>query len=354
MLATSRVRLITAAVASTSAASLSPPLQRPSAAPISTARVLPNSSMFRQVRQASASSTMSTTMTSATTAPSKYTIEERGALFSPDYRCYFKGPEGYISPWHDIPMYADPAKKTFNMFVEIARWNNAKMEVGVKEPLNPIKQDIKKGVPRFVDHCFPHHGYIWNYGAIPQTWEDPAHIDSDTNAKGDNDPIDVCEIGSKIHTRGSVLEVKILGALAMVDEGETDWKLIAIDVTDPLADKLNDIDDVEKYMPGLLRATVEWFRIYKIPAGKPPNQFAFNGQFKNREYALRVIAETNEFWKILMKKTDSDYALKCCSVEASDHFTEQSVLAEIVAASAKPAPPLPIPASADVWHYVSE
>ena len=24
---------------------------------------------------------------------------------------------------------------------------------------------------RFVANCFPHHGYIWNYGAIPQTWE---------------------------------------------------------------------------------------------------------------------------------------------------------------------------------------
>ena len=35
-------------------------------------------------------------------------------------------------------------------------------------PLNPIVQDEKKGKPRFVHNCFPHHGYIWNYGAIPQ------------------------------------------------------------------------------------------------------------------------------------------------------------------------------------------
>ena len=26
-------------------------------------------------------------------------------------------------------------------------------------------------IDRFVANCFPHHGYIWNYGAIPQTWE---------------------------------------------------------------------------------------------------------------------------------------------------------------------------------------
>lgn len=31
-----------------------------------------------------------------------------------------------------------------------------------------------------------------------QTWEDPAHKDGDTGCGGDNDPIDVCEIGSKV------------------------------------------------------------------------------------------------------------------------------------------------------------
>jgi len=36
------------------------------------------------------------------------------------------------------------------------------------EKLNPIKQDIKKGKVRFVNNCFPYHGYIWNYGAFPQ------------------------------------------------------------------------------------------------------------------------------------------------------------------------------------------
>jgi inorganic pyrophosphatase len=41
-------------------------------------------------------------------------------------------------------------------------------------------------------------------------------------------------------------------------------KVIVIDAKDPLAPKLNDIEDVEKYLPGLLRATNEWFRIYKV------------------------------------------------------------------------------------------
>jgi Inorganic pyrophosphatase len=54
---------------------------------------------------------------------------------------------------------------------------------------------VKKGKLRFSANCFPHKGYIWNYGAIPQTWEDPDHVDPDTKCKGDGDPIDVIEIG---------------------------------------------------------------------------------------------------------------------------------------------------------------
>jgi hypothetical protein len=46
---------------------------------------------------------------------------------------FLEGPDGkVISPWHDIPLYADPASKVFNMVVEIPRWTNAKMEVKLK------------------------------------------------------------------------------------------------------------------------------------------------------------------------------------------------------------------------------
>ena len=39
-------------------------------------------------------------------------------------------------------------------------------------------------------------------------------------------------------------------------QGETDWKVMAIDVTDPLAENLNDIQDVDKVMPGFLKVCV--------------------------------------------------------------------------------------------------
>lgn len=110
------------------------------------------------------------------------------------------------------------------------------------------------------------------------------------------------EIGERVAYTGQVKQVKVLGLMALLDEGETDWKIIAIDINDPLASKLNDIQDVETYCPGLLKATNEWFRIYKIPDGKPENNFAFKGQAKDRAYAMKVIEETNHAWLRLIKK----------------------------------------------------
>jgi inorganic pyrophosphatase len=55
------------------------------------------------------------------------------------------------------------------------------LQVSKELPYNPILQDSKKGKARFVHNCFPHKGYIWNYGCIPQTWEHPEVQDSHTS-----------------------------------------------------------------------------------------------------------------------------------------------------------------------------
>ena len=64
----------------------------------------------------------------------------------------------------------------------------------------------------------------------------------------------------RVAERGDVLEVKVLGLLAMIDDGETDWKMMVVDVNDPQAADLNNLEDVERLMPGFLAATRDWFR----------------------------------------------------------------------------------------------
>ena len=39
----------------------------------------------------------------------------------------------------------------------------------------------------------------------PQTWENPHSTDQATGCKGDNDPVDVCELGSKVRPLTAIL-----------------------------------------------------------------------------------------------------------------------------------------------------
>jgi inorganic pyrophosphatase len=224
------------------------------------------------------------------------TTTSAGEEGTTDYRLFFVKDGQKISPWHDIPLFADKEKHIFNYVCEIPRGTNGKLEIGVAEEHNPIKQDIKNGKLRFVADIKHHKGYPWNYGAFPMTWEDPSVKHPDTNANGDKDPLDVVEIGSAVGTRGGIRQVKPLGCLALIDEGETDWKVIAIDIEDPEASKLNDLDDLKKLRPGYVEEIHDWFRDYKIPDGKAPNKFAFDGEAKNKEYTLKVIQENHELW----------------------------------------------------------
>eukprot|EP00088_Acartia_fossae_P025083 TRINITY_DN25945_c0_g1_i1.p1 TRINITY_DN25945_c0_g1~~TRINITY_DN25945_c0_g1_i1.p1 ORF type:complete len:280 (+),score=55.12 TRINITY_DN25945_c0_g1_i1:101-841(+) len=242
------------------------------------------------------------------------------------------------------------------MVVEVPRWTNAKMEIDTKSPLNPIVQDQKKGKLRYVRNSFPHHGYIWNYGAFPQTWEDPHHVDENTGEKGDNDPVDCCEIGQRVANRGDVLEVKVLGILAMVDDGETDWKVMVIDVNDPKAELLNSLDDVEKEMPGFLANTREWFRIYKMPDGKPENKFAFDGEFKDADFAHKIIDETNVFWKQMVGlEEESVDAGKlhtgCVAVDGATTQISRDEAHQIFEATKEFEKGEELDSSVDEWHY---
>ncbi|KAL7276855.1 Inorganic pyrophosphatase [Rhizina undulata] len=283
-----------------------------------------------------------------------YSVRKIGQPNTFEHRIFIEKDGVPVSPFHDIPLYANEQGTILNMIVEIPRWTNGKLEICKEETLNPIKQDIKKGKLRYVRNCFPHKGYLWNYGAFPQTWEDPNHIHPETKAKGDNDPLDVCEIGENVGYPGQIKRVKVLGIMALLDEEETDWKVIVVDEKDPLATKLNDIEDVERHLPGLLRATNEWFRIYKIPDGKPENQFAFSGECKNKKYATDVIRECNEAWeKLITGKSDpNSISLTNVSVpQSGSNRVDPSQLAPIPAG--ENLPPAPIESSIDKWFFIS-
>ncbi|XP_055152825.1 inorganic pyrophosphatase 2, mitochondrial isoform X2 [Symphalangus syndactylus] len=304
------------------------------------------SALLRMLRTGAPAAACLRLGTSAGTRPrramSLYHTEERGQPCSQNYRLFFKNVTGhYISPFHDIPLKVNskeengiPTKKArndeyenlFNMIVEIPRWTNAKMEIATKEPMNPIKQYVKDGRLRFVANIFPYKGYIWNYGTLPQ-----------------------------ILSCGEVIHVKILGILALIDEGETDWKLIAINANDPEASKFHDIDDVKKFKPGYLEATLNWFRLYKVPDGRPENQFAFNGEFKNKAFALEVIKSTHQRWKALLMKKCNGGAINCTNVQISDSpFRCTQEEARSLVQSVSSSPNKESNEEEQVWHFLGK
>ena len=184
-----------------------------------------------------------------------------------DYKLYFKNDKGEkVSPWHDIPLYSIDStnNRSFNFIVEISKGMAHKMEVNKEEQYNPIMQDTTHNGTRGRDYLYGVP--FFNYGLFPQTWEDPSVKDESGNG-GDNDPLDVIEIGAKQLPMGSVIPVKILGCLELVDQGEVDHKILALSMDDGDAEKIHSVSDLQSVKPGVLDALVDWLTKYKIPEG---------------------------------------------------------------------------------------
>jgi inorganic pyrophosphatase len=211
-----------------------------------------------------------------------------------------------ISFWHDIPLFpvteeGESIPFQCNFVCEIPKTTRKKYEVCTKGVGNPIKQDTKNGKLREYSK-----GDVWfNYGCLPRTWEDTDFVHPDVGFPGDGDPLDACEIGARMFRTGEVRQTKVLGVICMIDEDETDWKLIVIDVEDRWAPELNSVEDVERLVPGTLDQIREWWRTYKVTDGKPLNKFGLDEKFMPKEYAMEVIVECHEAWRNACEKVET-------------------------------------------------
>ena len=224
--------------------------------------------------------------------------ESSGQFDSEAYRIFFFKDTQRISPWHDIP-YKSVGSHTkrgeYTCVIEIPKETEHKLEMCKKDPLNPIRHDLTR------DGDLRKYPYPirWNYGFIPQTWEDPSFMEKDVeNLYGDDDPIDVVEIGSVIHNSGDIVRVKVLGAFSMIDDGELDWKIVVVDSSDPIASLIDSDEDVETYIDAsTLHDIKEWFRNYKKTTARIPTRFGHQEMFVNIQTAIDAIETTHIHWK---------------------------------------------------------
>jgi len=211
-----------------------------------------------------------------------------------DYRVRLRNAAGdQVSPWHDVPLRS--AEEGFlNMVVEVPRMTQRRMEVSTTEAYNPIA------------HGGDYQGPIsWNFGMFPQTWASPSLQNGELGASGNDEPIDVVEIGSSALPTGSIAQVWVLGALAMLDDNGLGWKVICISKGDPLAEELQDIGDVEEKCPGVISSIREWLRWCKCkkPDEKPQSGFGFDEQAVDRARTQQVLTETHKAWQWLCEGT---------------------------------------------------
>ena len=61
--------------------------------------------------------------------------------------------------------------------------------------------------------------------------------------------------------------------------------------------QINDVEGLERELPGALVAVREWLRVYKVPEGKPVNVFALAEAAMPAPYARRVVAATHAAWR---------------------------------------------------------
>ena len=209
----------------------------------------------------------------------------------------------YESWWHDAPLRPSSGggdNFVVTMVTEIPMFYTAKMEVSKEMRGNPIAQDTNSdGSPRYYRYGTP----FFNYGAIPQTWEDP-DVKSSQGYGGDNDPLDIIELGSQQMAMGSIKPCRVLGSLELIDEGETDHKILCISLDDKDAGSVHSLEDLERVKPGHLDRLRDWLKRYKTSDGKPENNLASEIP-RTASEAIGVIEETHGRWKALCGKDGS-------------------------------------------------
>jgi len=134
-----------------------------------------------------------------------------------------------------------------NAVVEIPTGNCEKWEV---ESDGVMRWDMIDGQPRLVQYL----GYPCNYGIVPQ-----ALLGKDLG--GDGDPLDMLVLGPGL-PRGTVVAVRVIGVIRLVDNGDKDDKLIAVPVDSPLANATT-LAQLDELFPGVTSILRTWFENYK-------------------------------------------------------------------------------------------
>ena len=126
---------------------------------------------------------------------------------------------------------------SFDVLIEIPKGSRNKYEYDF---------DLKK--IRYDRMIFSSMMYPADYGFIPET------------LALDGDPLDALVLVTEPTFPGCVMEVKPIGVFHMTDEKGPDEKIICVPVSDPVWNKVNDLEELNTH---LIKEIEHFFKVYK-------------------------------------------------------------------------------------------
>jgi inorganic pyrophosphatase len=135
---------------------------------------------------------------------------------------------------HDVP---PGTKDKINVIIEIPKGSSNKYEI-----------DKKTGLIRLDRANYSAAPYPIDYGFVPQTlWDD-------------GDALDVIVLATFPIPTGVLVEVRPVAVLEMIDDGESDYKVVTVPAKDKRWDDVNELKDINKHT---LREIQHFFETYK-------------------------------------------------------------------------------------------
>ncbi len=169
----------------------------------------------------------------------------------------------------DILKQISPLTKdnNLNVIIEIQKGSKNKYELDKETGLIMLDRVMYTG-----------QDYPFDYGFVPNTlWHD-------------GDPLDVLVMTTYPLLPGVLLEARVLGVMDMIDDGESDAKIITVPAKDPRFAHINDLSDIPAHT---IKEYKHFFETYKVIQNKEVSI----PTIRNKEVAMQVIAESIELYK---------------------------------------------------------
>jgi inorganic pyrophosphatase len=168
-----------------------------------------------------------------------------------------------LHPWHDIATGPTPPA-VVNAIIEIPTNERNKYELDKEYGIFRLDRVLASAVH-----------YPGDYGFLPRTLGD------------DGDPLDVLVITTIPVFTGCLIECRPIGLFHLVDRGKADEKVLAVPVSDPYSEGINELQDIPQHM---LKEIEHFFQVYKDLEGVTTRTRGFEGATEARAAILDAIA----------------------------------------------------------------